>query len=157
MAGGGATTLDVVHRTHLEIFDYYYPPILSDWWMDDWITHVYGTRRFTKGPFSVRHHTGAHGQRYAVDNAHKAALRGELQRGRQRWESQVPIAYRQLEFRRPNLQHRIRSLLHRRAGVERSQRDSEASDLHLLRSLSGTRLHRVQKTPHYYQFPNRSN
>ena len=27
---GGATTLDVVHRTHLDIFEFYYPPILSD-------------------------------------------------------------------------------------------------------------------------------
>mmetsp|Transcript_10306 Transcript_10306/g.33877 ORF Transcript_10306/g.33877 Transcript_10306/m.33877 type:complete len:421 (+) Transcript_10306:52-1314(+) len=82
-------THDLVHRHHLSIFEFYYPPVLSDWWMDDWITHVYGTRRFTKGPFSVRHHTGAHGQRYAVDNAHKAALRGELQRGRQRIEAWV--------------------------------------------------------------------
>lgn len=54
-------THDLVHRHHLSIFEFYYPPVLSDWWMDDWITHVYGTRRFTKGPFSVRHHTGAHG------------------------------------------------------------------------------------------------
>ena len=77
-------THDFVHRTHLEIFDYYYPPILSDWWMDDWITHVYGAARFRKGPFIVRHHTGMHGQRYDVDYAHEQQLRGELTKGRSR-------------------------------------------------------------------------
>ena len=35
-------THDLVHRTHLDIFEHYYPPIFSDWWMDDWISHVYG-------------------------------------------------------------------------------------------------------------------
>jgi hypothetical protein len=34
-------THDFVHKTHLRIFDTYYPPVLSDWWMDDWISHVY--------------------------------------------------------------------------------------------------------------------
>lgn len=75
-------THDFVHRTHLQIFEFYYPPILSDWWMDDWITHVYGLSRFRKGPFTVRHHTGVHGQRYSVDYAHEQSLGGELQTGR---------------------------------------------------------------------------
>lgn len=75
-------THDLVHRTHLSIFEHYYPPILSDWWMDDWISHVYGPRRTTKGPFLVRHHVGVHGTRYAVDQAHEARLAGELEAGR---------------------------------------------------------------------------
>ena len=75
-------THDLVHRTHLEIFDYYYPPVLSDWWMDDWITMVYDERRFTKGPFVVRHHVSMHGTRYSVDYAHEQKLQGELQAGR---------------------------------------------------------------------------
>ena len=33
-------THDFVHRTHLEIFEHYYPPVFSDWWMDDWISKV---------------------------------------------------------------------------------------------------------------------
>jgi hypothetical protein len=75
-------THDLVHRTHLEIFDYYYPPILSDWWMDDWITMVYDERHFTKGPFVVRHHVSMHGTRYSVDYAHEQMLQGELRSGR---------------------------------------------------------------------------
>ena len=42
-------TVDFVHRTHMEIFDgNYYPPALYDWWMDNWISHVYGYRRSFK-------------------------------------------------------------------------------------------------------------
>ena len=34
-------THDFVHRTHLQIFaPHYYPPVFSDWWMDDWISKV---------------------------------------------------------------------------------------------------------------------
>ena len=38
-------THDFVHRTHVEIFGDYYPPSLSDWWMDNWISQVYGSLR----------------------------------------------------------------------------------------------------------------
>lgn len=31
-------TLDVVHRTHLELFAEYYPPQLDNWFVDDWIS-----------------------------------------------------------------------------------------------------------------------
>ena len=80
-------THDFVHRTHLEIFDYYYPPILSDWWMDDWITYVYGQERFSKGPFIVRHHVDLHGTRYSVDHSHEGLLNQELNIGRERIEA----------------------------------------------------------------------
>ena len=37
----------------------YYPPELTDWWMDDWISLVYGMRRtFKAKKVSVIHHTG---------------------------------------------------------------------------------------------------
>lgn len=38
-------THDFVHRTHFAIFDSYYPSELSDWWMDNWISFVYGSAR----------------------------------------------------------------------------------------------------------------
>ena len=41
-------THDFTHRTHLDIFASYYPPALTGWYLDDWITRVYGgmnTRR----------------------------------------------------------------------------------------------------------------
>jgi hypothetical protein len=47
-------THDFVHRTHLLIFQLYYPSTLKDWWMDDWISFVYGQSRTRQGPFAVR-------------------------------------------------------------------------------------------------------
>ena len=71
---------------HLQIFEHYYPPVFSDWWMDDWITHVYGPSRTRRGPFVVRHHTGHQGTRYEVDQSHEGRLELELQAGRSRIE-----------------------------------------------------------------------
>eukprot|EP00327_Prymnesium_parvum_P012789 CAMPEP_0184397316 /NCGR_PEP_ID=MMETSP0007-20130409/59236_1 /TAXON_ID=97485 /ORGANISM="Prymnesium parvum, Strain Texoma1" /LENGTH=107 /DNA_ID=CAMNT_0026750683 /DNA_START=32 /DNA_END=355 /DNA_ORIENTATION=+ len=75
-------THDLVHRTHLHIFEHYYPPIFSDWWMDDWISHVYGSARTAKGPFRVRHFFGHQGTRYEVDQAHASRLEAEIESGR---------------------------------------------------------------------------
>lgn len=39
-------THDFTHKLHMEIFEQqYYPPELNDWWMDDWISMVYGSQR----------------------------------------------------------------------------------------------------------------
>ena len=77
-------THDMVHRQHLDVFPTYYPSILSDWWMDDWISRVYGVSRTKKGPFQVKHHTGHQGTRYEVDMRHAGSLEGELTQGAQR-------------------------------------------------------------------------
>ena len=77
-------THDFVHRVHMEIFDMnYYPPELTDWWMDDWISLVYGqTRTFKAKDAPVTHHTGAHGQRYTVDHSHESLLGNLVVQGR---------------------------------------------------------------------------
>ena len=37
---------DFTARLHMDIFGMnYYPPELVDWWMDDWISSVYGDGR----------------------------------------------------------------------------------------------------------------
>mmetsp|Transcript_43083 Transcript_43083/g.136099 ORF Transcript_43083/g.136099 Transcript_43083/m.136099 type:complete len:535 (-) Transcript_43083:1971-3575(-) len=88
-------THDFVHRTHMRIFETYYPPVLSDWWMDDWISRVYGRSRTRKlGDVLVVHHTEVvasfHGTdagdpvRYAVDWAHKKYLEHEVHKGSRR-------------------------------------------------------------------------
>ena len=69
-----------------QIFEHYYPPIFSDWWMDDWITHVYGRERTRRGPFRVHHRIGHQGTRYEVDQSHARRLQAELHVGRQRVE-----------------------------------------------------------------------
>ena len=77
-------THDFVHRQHLEIFGMYYPPELSDWWMDDWITHVYGEEHTVKGPHSVFHHVGTSSTRYEVNFEHAKLLQGAVRLGRQK-------------------------------------------------------------------------
>ncbi len=79
-------THDFTHRMHMEIFDpNYYPPPLADWWMDDWISKVYGVKRSWQLPaVTVTHHTGKHGRRYEVDKSNQQKLEPELVAGRAR-------------------------------------------------------------------------
>ena len=78
-------THDMVHRTHLDIFEHYYPDVFSAWWIDDWISKVYGPQRSTKMmDWTVKHHTHEHGTRYAVQHHEKQLLSGELEKGRER-------------------------------------------------------------------------
>ena len=60
-------THDMVHSTHLRIFHDYYPNQFNNWWVDDWISRVYGASRTRRVPgWIVKHHTHVHGQRYDV-------------------------------------------------------------------------------------------
>ena len=67
---GGNTvilTYDFVHRTHVNIFGFYYPRFFSTWWADDWVTKVYQPGRSTKLSNIKLKHTMRLGQRYKVD------------------------------------------------------------------------------------------
>merc|ERR1712032_850631 len=68
----------------MEIFGgNYYPPELVDWWMDDWISRVYGSRRTRQGQsVPVVHHRGAHGQRYQADKSNRKHLERLLAEGK---------------------------------------------------------------------------
>lgn len=69
-------THDMVHRTHMDIFGYYYPPEFQYWYMDDWITNVYKpdrSRKLTK--WEVRHKM-IHGTRYKVNHLTRKRLNG---------------------------------------------------------------------------------
>jgi hypothetical protein len=51
-------THDFVHRSHLDIFQTHYPPVLTAWWMDDWISFVYGENNTRMlNDVLVTHHT----------------------------------------------------------------------------------------------------
>jgi len=77
-------THDFTHRTHFRIFgrETYYPVALSDWWMDDWISRVYGRQRTKRLPQVTVGHSGHHGTRYEIDHSHAALLASELTKGR---------------------------------------------------------------------------
>ena len=75
-------THDMVHRTHLEIFESYYPVVFHNWYIDDWISHVYGASRTQKiKDWTVVHHVDQQGQRYAEKRSDSKLLHGEIAAG----------------------------------------------------------------------------
>jgi hypothetical protein len=78
-------THDMVHRLHLDIFGMeYYPDEFDNWWIDDWISRVYGknnTQRIDQ--WEVHHHINKHGTRYNVDERLKRHLETTLRKGRE--------------------------------------------------------------------------
>jgi len=71
-------TYDFVHRTHVDIFGFYYPRLFTDWWGDDWVTIVYQPGRSTKLENIRLAHTLGLGQRYVVDMTVGNKLAGQL-------------------------------------------------------------------------------
>ena len=59
-------THDMVHRTHLLIFNYYYPPVFENCFLDDWITLVYKPNRSIKLETWEVFHSLKQGTRYTV-------------------------------------------------------------------------------------------
>lgn len=78
-------THDMVHRTHLDIFDSYYPAVFDNWWVDDWISSVYGSQNTQKlEAWKVNHHMHTYGQRYVENRTQALLLPQALMDGKQR-------------------------------------------------------------------------
>ena len=76
-------THDFVHRTHMQIFEMnYYPPELVDWWMDDWMTTVYGINRTLQSKTVHVIHHESHGKRYDVEKSNYKKLKKLVLAGR---------------------------------------------------------------------------
>ena len=75
-------THDMIHSTHYTIFGWHYPPEFDNWWLDDWISLVYGESR-TKvlRDWEVVHRTGHSGTRYSVDFSQKQLLASAVKKG----------------------------------------------------------------------------
>ena len=107
-------THDFVHRTHLEIFETYYPPGLVDWWMDDWISRVYGSLRTRKiMSAEIIHHTHNHGTRYKVDYSNQPKLTEGMEDGFDRivaWMEKNNLPQETIdEFKLDNFDHTLLS------------------------------------------------
>lgn len=63
-------TQSFVHVTHLQIFGYYYPSEIENWYVDDWITNIYNQRSDKR--IRVRNSGGL--PRYKVNNDKKNYL-----------------------------------------------------------------------------------
>ena len=86
----GATAIlthDFVHRTHHLMMPHHYPPPLSDWWMDDWISKVYGRQRTRRSyDVIVKHLVKVSGTKYNIDGKHALLLPTEVEAGRRHIE-----------------------------------------------------------------------
>ena len=74
-------THDMVHRTHFDIFETYYPKELKNWYIDDWISAVYGSNRTKKMQnWVVMHHVQG-GTRYQPSTFQSKMLRSLIDVG----------------------------------------------------------------------------
>ena len=62
-------TYNFVHRTHVDIFKCFYPPMFTDWYADAWISGVYKPNNAVKVPTVKVRHTMEKGTRYKVHGA----------------------------------------------------------------------------------------
>ena len=79
-------THEFTSRLHMEIFEMnYYPPQLLAWYMDDWISRVYGSQRTfissMKTSYAI-HHMAFHGTSYDVDETLSRLLNGLVVSGK---------------------------------------------------------------------------
>ena len=88
-------THDMVHRTHLDIFDTYYPKELDNWYIDDWITKVYSPSNAMQiKTWTVKHLVNSHGTRYIPNVNVKNLLPKLIDEGVQQIESYLRIGRR---------------------------------------------------------------
>ena len=63
----------------------YYPPPLVDWFMDNWISFVYGKKRTFKAlNVEVFHEMSAHGTRYEFNRSNEKILGNLIEEGRKK-------------------------------------------------------------------------
>lgn len=68
-------THEFVHRSHIDIFGFYYPRELTDWFADDWISAIYGPRRTRKmSDVKLNHWVSNVGTRYTPHPAKASTL-----------------------------------------------------------------------------------
>eukprot|EP01067_Filipodium_phascolosomae_P007395 Filipodium_phascolosomae@DN5909_c0_g1_i1.p1 len=76
-------THDMTHRTHYNIFKYYYPPIFQNWYIDNWITTSYklaGYRISRLSSWRVIHQLSI--PRYTIDMDGEEKLKEQVKIGR---------------------------------------------------------------------------
>ena len=95
-------THDFVHRSHLSLFQIHYPPELTDWWLDDWISLVYGETNTQKlDNCEVRHHLIPIGgddyyRRYYINKQARELLPSLLDQGRKKIKDYLQTSQTQI-------------------------------------------------------------
>jgi hypothetical protein len=57
-----------VHKTHYEIFGYFFHPNIENWFCDDWITFVYDNNKYAKMFTNIHCDNQIKGNRYQIKN-----------------------------------------------------------------------------------------
>mmetsp|Transcript_5548 Transcript_5548/g.7258 ORF Transcript_5548/g.7258 Transcript_5548/m.7258 type:complete len:367 (-) Transcript_5548:231-1331(-) len=75
-----------VHRTHIDIFGFFFPLSFKNWWSDDWISTVYGKDHTFRHPdilitHNVQAQKSSEWNRYAIDYSAQYILQKEIQQG----------------------------------------------------------------------------
>ena len=78
----GILTYHFVHRTHIDIFKFFYPRNFTDWYGDDWATHIYEPNNVKKMTNIRVKHTLGKGTRYKYHPNHKGILKSTLDQTR---------------------------------------------------------------------------
>ena len=73
-------TYDFVHRTHVDVFGFYYPRVFTDWYGDGWITAIYKPGRSVKLKHILLKHTMKLGQRYSHKKSRRVFREPEQER-----------------------------------------------------------------------------
>jgi len=60
----GLISQPFVHRTHIDIFGYFYPHVFKNWYGDTWLCHIYGKRQKDESSF-ILSNTQVDGVRYS--------------------------------------------------------------------------------------------
>ena len=75
-------TYDFTHKTHLEIFGFYYPRCFVDWDADVWITRTYLPGRSVKLPNVHLLHTQQKGKRYQQHSNPQSIINAIIDKGK---------------------------------------------------------------------------
>lgn len=78
----GILTFDFVHRTHVDVFGFYYPRYFVDYHADRWITEMYQPGRSTKVKEVKLKHTMAKGTRYSSHHIPRNKVSAAIARGK---------------------------------------------------------------------------
>ncbi|KAL3923600.1 MAG: hypothetical protein SGARI_006185 [Bacillariaceae sp.] len=110
-------THDMVSRLHLDIFGMqYYPNEFDNWWIDDWISRVYGRNNTLRvDAWEVYHHIDKHGTRYRVDERRKRHLETTIARGRDKIRAflkqrRLQVQGRDADLRLPKSQLKFKAI-----------------------------------------------
>ena len=78
--GGKTDILNIFfsHRTHIDIFHFFFPKVFDEWFANDLLTQLYEPNNVKKMPNVLLKHTHGKGSRYKISKEHRRHLDNDL-------------------------------------------------------------------------------